>query len=103
MKRLNWLVIQKYNNYSPGRWLIQMDMYSENDKIMILETGEVLTVIADLSDRLDRGIIVRENIGRNLSTTEVRPAGRTRERAEAAIGVIPPDPPPPVPEHLLNY
>ena len=43
-----------------------MDMYKENDKVMILETGEVLTVIADFSDRLDRGIIVKENIGRNV-------------------------------------
>ncbi len=76
-----------------------MNMYSENDKVMILETGEVLTVIKDFSDRMDRGIIVKENIGRNLRASEVRPAGHTRQRAEAAIGIEPPDPfrpPPPV-------
>ncbi len=76
-----------------------MNMYSENDKVMILETGEVLTVIRDFSDRMERGIIVKENIGRNLKPSEVRPAGHTRQRAEAAIGIEPPDthrPPPPI-------
>ena len=48
-------------------------MYRENDKVMILETGEVLTVIADLSDQMERGIVVKENIGRNLMPSEVRP------------------------------
>ena len=72
-------------------------MYYENDKIMLLETGEVLTVIMDFSDELERGIVVRENIGRNLMTSEVRPAGHTRQRAEAARGVVPPDPLPPPP------
>jgi hypothetical protein len=77
-------------------------MYYENDKVMVLETGEVLTVIADFSDKLKRGIIVRENVGRNFAPYEVRPAGRTRQRLEAGIGIIPPDPRPPVPTHLLN-
>jgi len=72
-------------------------MYKQNDKIMVLETGEVLTVIMDLSGEMDRGIVVREAIGRNLSHDEVRPAGRTRERLEAARGIVPPDPAPPVP------
>ena len=31
-------------------------MYKQNDKVMILETGEVLTVIMDFSDELERGI-----------------------------------------------
>lgn len=80
-----------------------MNMYSENDKVMLLETGEVLTVIMDFSDELEAGIVVRENIGRNLRTSEVRPAGHTRQRAEAAVGIEPPDsepPPPPVFEAL---
>ena len=72
-------------------------MYNHNDKVMILETGEVLTVIMDLSSEMDRGIVVRENIGRNLSHDEVRPAGRTRERLEASRGIVPPEPAPPVP------
>jgi hypothetical protein len=76
-----------------------MNMYSENDKVMILETGEVLTVIVDFSHEMECGIVVKENIGRNLSHAEVRPAGHTRQRAEAAIGIEPPDPfrpPPPI-------
>ena len=77
-----------------------MNTYQPNDKVMVLETGEVLTVIRDLSDKMERGIVVKENIGRNLSATEVRPAGHTRQRADAARGIIPPDPPPPRPEFL---
>ena len=72
-------------------------MYRENDKIMLLETGEVLTVIMDFSDELERGIVVKENIGRNLLASEVRPAGHTRQRADAARGIVPPDPGPPPP------
>ena len=72
-------------------------MYRENDKIMLLATGEVLTVIIDFSDEMERGIIVKENIGRNLKTSEVRPAGHTRQRADAGQGVVPPDPFPPPP------
>ena len=72
-------------------------MYKQNDKVMVLETGEVLTVIVDMSDEMDRGIVVRESIGRNLSHDEVRPADKTRERLEAARGIVPPDPAPPVP------
>jgi hypothetical protein len=78
-------------------------MYQENDKIMLLETGEVLTVIADLSDKMERGIVVKENIGRNLMPSEVRAAGHTRQRADAAVGIEAPDPlpPPPLREHLI--
>ncbi len=72
-------------------------MYYADDKIMLLETGEMLTVIMDFSDELERGIVVKENIGRNLMTSEVRPAGHTRQRADAAVGIIPPDPVPPPP------
>jgi hypothetical protein len=72
-------------------------MYYENDKIMLLATGEVLTVIKDFSDELERGIVVKENIGRNLMASEVRPAGHTRQRADASVGVVPPDPFPPPP------
>lgn len=76
-------------------------MYRENDKIMLLETGEVLTVIMDFSDEMERGIIVREKIGRNLMASEVRPAGHTRQRADAGRGVVAPDPLPP-PPHLKD-
>jgi hypothetical protein len=72
-------------------------MYYLDDKIMLLETGEVLTVLKDFSDELERGIVVKENIGRNLMSSEVRPAGHTRQRAEAGVGIIPPDPGPPPP------
>jgi hypothetical protein len=72
-------------------------MYKQNDKVMVLETGEVLTVIMDMSSEMERGIVVRENIGRNLAHSEVRPAGHTRQRLDAARGIIPPDPAPPVP------
>jgi len=72
-------------------------MYSENDKIMVLETGEVLTVIMDFSDQMERGIVVKEKIGRNLMVSEVRPAGHTRQRAEAGRGIEPPEPFPPAP------
>ena len=78
-------------------------MYRENDKVMIVATGEVLTVIADFSDELERGIVVKENMGRNLMSSEVRPAGHTRQRADAGRGIIPPEPfppPPPVAEDL---
>ena len=78
------------------------DMYYENDKIMVLATGEVLTVIIDLSDELERGIVVKENVGRNLMTYEVRPAGHTRQRADAGQGVVPPDPFPPPMENALQ-
>ncbi len=73
-------------------------MYRENDKVMLLTTGEVLTVIIDFSDQMDRGIVVKENIGRNLMPAEVRPAGPTRQRADASLGIVPPDPAPPLPQ-----
>ena len=72
-------------------------MYRENDKVMLLTTGEVLTVIFDFSDELERGIVVKEDIGRNLMASEVRPAGHTRQRSDAGRGVVPPDPAPPLP------
>jgi hypothetical protein len=75
-------------------------MYQENDKIMLLETGEVLTVIIDFSDEMERGIVVKESIGRNLMASEVRPAGHTRQRVEAGRGVVAPDPLPPPLEEL---
>jgi hypothetical protein len=72
-------------------------MYKQNDKVMLLETGEVFTVIMDLSGEMERGVVVRENIGRNLSQDEVRAAGKTRERLDAARGIVPPEPAPAVP------
>ncbi len=74
-------------------------MYKEDDKIMVLATGEVLTVITDLSDQVERGIVVKENFGRNLMPSEVRPAGHTRERADAGQGVIALEPFPPAPQY----
>jgi len=76
-------------------------MYQQNDKVMLLETGEVLTVILDFSDELERGIIVKERIGRNLSASEVRAAGHTRQRADAGRGIVPPGPVPPPPAGSL--
>jgi hypothetical protein len=66
--------------------------YKENDKVMIVETGEVVTVILDFSDELEYGIIVKESIGRNLAASEVRPAGHTRQRIDAGAGIVAPDP-----------
>jgi len=77
-------------------------MYKQNDKVMVLDTGEVLTVIMDMSDELERGIVVRENIGRNLCASEVRPAGHTRQRLDAGRGIVPPDPVPPAPSSYLS-
>jgi hypothetical protein len=77
-------------------------MYRENDKIMLLETGEVLTVVIDFTNEMRRGIIVKENIGRNLMASEVRPAGHTRLRAEAGQGVMAPEPFPPPPLEDLH-
>jgi hypothetical protein len=77
-------------------------MYKENDKVMLLETGEVFTVIVDFSDQMERGIVVKESIGRNLSHAEVRPAGHTRQRRDAARGIVPPDPKPPRAESILD-
>jgi hypothetical protein len=76
-------------------------MYRENDKIMVLTTGEVLTVAADFTEHLERGIMVKEDVGRSLTASEVRPAGRTRERADAGKGVVEPDPFPPPVDDLL--
>ena len=76
-------------------------MYLENDKVMLLETGEVLTVIRDYSDQMECGIVVKENVGRNLRRLEVRPAGHTRQRYDAALGILAPEPFPPPP--LVNF
>jgi hypothetical protein len=78
-------------------------MYRENDKIMVLATGEVLTVAADFTEHLERGIMVQEDVGRSFTASEVRPAGRTRERADAGKGVVESDPfpPPPVDDDLF--
>jgi len=73
-------------------------MYKENDKIMVLTTGEVLTVAADFTEHLERGIVVKENIGKYLKACEVRPAGHTRERADAGRGIVEPEPFPPPPD-----
>lgn len=81
--------------------LARNQTYFENDKVMLLATGEVLTVIRDFSEELERGIVVRENIGRNLMASEVRPAGHTRQRVEASVGITPPDPRPAPPAESI--
>ena len=66
---------------------------------MLKETGEVLTVLEDLSNNTEPGIVVKEKKLR-FNHAEVRPAGRTRQRREAAtaIGITEPEaPPPPTP------
>ena len=63
------------------------ELYKKDDKIMLKDTGEVLTVLEDLSDRMEPGIVVQEKIGRLLLHCEVLPAGRTRQRRDAAIGI----------------
>jgi hypothetical protein len=73
-------------------------LYQEHDKIMLRETGQILTVHEDLSYHMEPGIIVKEKIRRLLLQSEVQPVGQTRERIElerwiTAPGVPPPPPP----------
>jgi hypothetical protein len=76
--------------------------YRENDKIMLMDTGEVFTVHEDLSEFIEPGIIVKEKIGRLLHQCDVRAAGHTRERYESARGITAPDAPPPLPENCMR-
>ena len=78
-------------------------LYKKHDKIMLKDTGEVLTVLEDLSTHMEPGIIVQEKIGCMLLHCEVRAAGRTRQRLEAGIGITEPEPPPPLPPDRLNF
>jgi hypothetical protein len=77
-------------------------LYAEHDKIMILKTGQVLTVHEDLSNHLTPGIIVKEKIGRLLHRSEVRPAGATRQRLDLEEHITEPEPAPPPPENCLK-
>ncbi len=77
-------------------------LYAENDKIMLLETGQVLTVHEDLSNDRDPGIIVKEKIGRLLHRNEVRPAGSTRQRVDLEKHIVEREPVPPPPENCLK-
>jgi hypothetical protein len=73
-------------------------LYQENDKIMLLTTGEVFTVLIEITDEPKSGIFVKEKILAPIKRSEVRPAGRTRERQEAGMGITEPDSsPPPLP------
>jgi hypothetical protein len=76
--------------------------YQEYDKVMVNETGEVLTVHEDLSLHTELGIVVKENIGRMLLHGEVRPAGHTRQRAELAAWITAPEAPPPPSENCVS-
>ena len=76
-------------------------LYQENDKIMLLSTGEVFTVLADLSDDSKPGIYVKEKVLSAICHTQVRPAGRTRERVDASVGITGPEEPPPRPATSL--
>jgi hypothetical protein len=79
-----------------------MIFYYEDDKIMLLDSGEVLTVQEDLGDEVAPGIVVKEEIGRRLIHGEVRPAGHTRQRYDLARAIVAPDAPPPLPENCLQ-
>jgi hypothetical protein len=76
-------------------------LYQENDKIMLLATGEVFTVLADLTENSVPGIFVKEKVLPAMCHSQVRPAGRTRERADAGAGITEPDSPPPRPENSI--
>jgi hypothetical protein len=76
-------------------------LYQENDKIMVLATGEVFTVLADLTGEVKPGIYVKEKVMAPLLHCEVRPAGRTRERVDAGTGVTEPENPPPRPDSSI--
>src|SRR5471032_1728963 len=77
-------------------------LYAEHDKIMLLTTGQILTVHEDLSNHLDPGIIVKEKIGRLVRRSEVRPAGSTRQRLELEKHITEAEAPPPPPEDCLK-
>jgi len=76
---------------------VKRKLYKEDDKIMVLKTGEVFTVLADISEQGEPGIVVKDESCPLLWHSEVRPAGRTRERADAGKGITEPDTPPPPP------
>jgi hypothetical protein len=80
----------------------RLRLYAEGDKIMILETGEVFTVLQDLSSEQEPGIAVREEIGRLLGHGEVRPAGHTRQRRDLEESIIAPEAPPPPPDDCVQ-
>jgi hypothetical protein len=67
-------------------------LYKAGDKVMLKETGEVLTVLDDLSYYKEPGILVEEKVGRMFLHSEVRPAGHTRQRRDAGIGITEPEP-----------
>ena len=86
-----------------GEYSKDMDrLYAEHDKIMLIKTGQVLTVHEDLSNHLDPGIIVKEKVGRLVRRSEVRPAGHTRTRLELEKHIVEPDPPVPLPKNCLK-
>ncbi len=68
---------------------------------MLLATGEVFTVLADLTDDSKPGLYIKEKVVGAFSHSEVRPAGRTRERADAGVGITDPEPPAPRPDTSL--
>jgi hypothetical protein len=77
-------------------------LYKKHDKIMLKDTGEVLTVLEDLSDKTEPGIVVKEK-SELFKHSEVRPAGRTRQRRDAAIGITEPEPPVPLPVNRFHF
>ena len=77
--------------------------YSQYDKIVLKDTGEVLTVLEDLGYYEAPAITVYEDIGRRIMRWEVHPAGNTRQRRDAAIGITEPEPPPPPPDNRLSF
>ncbi len=77
-------------------------LYAENDKIVLIMTGQVLTVHEDLSNHLEPGIVVKEKVGRLIRRCEVRPAGATRQRWELEKTITEKELPPPPPENCLS-
>ena len=74
-------------------------IYCRNDKVMVQDTGEVFTVFRDLGFSQTPAIMVSERIGEMFARGDVRPAGHTRQRADLARDIIPPEIIPPRPEN----
>ena len=79
---------RKFNQEEP----MTIHTYHPDDKIVIIATGEVLTVSLDLGnnpDETDCGINVRER-DELVQHADVSPAGRTRQRLDAiSTGLTP--------------
>ena len=68
---------------------------------MLLESGEVFTVLEDLSQVEGSGITVQET-HRFFSRGDVRPAGHTRQRDDLATFIVEREAPVPFPENCVS-